>query len=190
MSKILEAGSALATLVNDERLMSLGPGTPNLAVQPALERLDPATAFAPHEVSDRMMAAACLAGVWLYHDFLDQSHRISQAIGTPTGSYWHAILHRREPDSWNSKYWFERLGQHPVFPELCAAARALARSELEWPEIRFLSEQRHWDPFGFVDLCENCRRGSVAADLLCRKIQLVEWQLLFQYGYQQATAGH
>ena len=44
------------------------------------------------------MAACCLCGLWLLHDFLDESHSLSQEITTDTGSYWHGIMHRREPD--------------------------------------------------------------------------------------------
>ena len=48
--------------------------------------------FEPHDVRDAAAAAACRAGLWLYHDFLDESHTISQEIETPEGSYWHALF--------------------------------------------------------------------------------------------------
>ncbi|MGB1126733.1 MAG: hypothetical protein ACPG4Q_16145, partial [Phycisphaeraceae bacterium] len=41
---------------------------------------------------------AIKAGLWLYVDELDRSHEYSQSIHTPTGSFWHAIMHRREGD--------------------------------------------------------------------------------------------
>src|SRR5277367_1162697 len=41
-------------------------------------------------------AKAMLAGLWLWHDWLDQSHEISQSLHSATGSFWHAIMHRRE----------------------------------------------------------------------------------------------
>jgi hypothetical protein len=31
-----------------------------------------------------------LSGLWLWHDFLDRSHEISQAVHTASGSFWHA----------------------------------------------------------------------------------------------------
>ena len=43
------------------------------------------------------MANACRAGLWLYHEFLDEAHEITQHLHTPAGSYWHALVHRREP---------------------------------------------------------------------------------------------
>ncbi len=53
-----------------------------------------------------------LAGLWLYVDELDQSHQVSQGIHTVEGSLWHGIMHRREGDFWNSKYWFGKAGKN------------------------------------------------------------------------------
>jgi hypothetical protein len=38
-------------------------------------------------------ASAMLAGLWLWHDSLEESHNISQSLHTVTGSFWHAHLH-------------------------------------------------------------------------------------------------
>src|SRR5215471_10239995 len=48
-------------------------------------------------------AAALLAALWLWHDWLEQSHKIAQTLQTGSGSFWHAIMHRREGDFSNSK---------------------------------------------------------------------------------------
>jgi hypothetical protein len=58
------------------------------------------------------------AGLWLYVDELDRSHRISQGLGDQTGAFWHAIMHRREGDFGNSKYWFSRTGHHPAMDNI------------------------------------------------------------------------
>jgi hypothetical protein len=180
-------GSAFQALLAEERLNALGPGTPNRKVYSALQALSPEQAFLPHSIRDAGMAQCCLAGLWLYHDYLDESHRISQSVSTSTGSYWHGIMHRREPDSWNSKYWFNRVGRHPVFPGLCEAAKRIAEQDSSLPETQFLREQKQWDPNRFIDLCEASRTGKSEAERLCRMIQLREWQLLFDYCYRQAV---
>ncbi|MEO0513911.1 MAG: hypothetical protein AAF086_01275 [Planctomycetota bacterium] len=55
-----------------------------------------------------------VAGLWMYVDELDHSHTASQALDTPTGAYWHAIMHRREGDFSNAKYWLQRAVHHPA----------------------------------------------------------------------------
>jgi len=168
---------------------ALGPGKPQAEMRALLAALTPEELVASQGLRDRAMAQACLAGLWLRHDFLDESHRISQEIKTPAGSYWHAIMHRREPDFANSKYWFQRVGRHPVFEPLVAAARQAAT---QTPQLdhraQYLLEQTEWDPFRFVDLCESALVVSAELDPLCRSIQQYEWEWLFDACYRRAIA--
>ena len=179
--------ASLRDLLVADRLMPLGPGTPNETARPALGKLSVGAAFA-QPLRDERAARACLAGLWLLHDFLDESHHISQDLDTVDGSYWHAIMHRREPDYENAKYWFRRVGRHPVYAPLAKEAADLARAA--GPE-QLTGDA--WDAFAFVDLCEQASRGDASrgeADLalLCRKVQQAEWRLLFEHCYRQATA--
>ena len=98
--------------------MPLDEGRPNEAMRPALEALRIDGAFEHARLVDIDMARCCHAGLWLLHDFLDESHTISQGVGTPSGSFWHGIMHRREGDFSNAKYWFHRVGHHHVYAEL------------------------------------------------------------------------
>ena len=68
-----------------------------------------------------------LAGLWLWHDALEESHAIAQAIITSSGSLWHAILHRREGDYSNAKYWYERASGQTRRSASGAQARTTAR---------------------------------------------------------------
>jgi hypothetical protein len=179
-------GKALADLVQREALPELGPGSPNRPVEPKLRSLSLEALFSGQRIVDPDMARGCLAGLWLLHDFLDESHAISQEIETPTGSYWHGMMHRREPDYGNSKYWFRGVGQHPVFAPLVASVQADPSSELQVPDVAALGSHRTWDPFRFVDLCERAARVSGPLSTACRTIALREWQLLFEYCFDQA----
>jgi hypothetical protein len=174
----------IAELLHEPWVPPLGAGEPNRDLGARLEALTSDDAFAPHRVRDGGMADACRAGLFLYHNFLDQSHTISQELLTPTGSYWHALMHRREPDFENAKYWFRRVGTHPVFEGLRADAAELAADAP--PQAAFLRTQTAWEPFAFVDLCAAALVGRVPCDELCRQIQKREWQLLFDWCYRQA----
>src|SRR5262245_44599399 len=166
--------------------MPLGPGSPHQALRANLESLTPESAFAHASLTDPEMAQACIAAIWLYHDFLDESHRISQELHSTTGSYWHGIMHRREPDYSNAKYWVRRVGRHPIFPDLAREANALAASQ-KLPVTAAFFRDSAWDTMAFVDLCAEA--GGVHSELapLCRQIQQREWQLLFDFCYRVAT---
>jgi hypothetical protein len=133
------------------------------------------------------MADACRAGLWLWFNFLDESHTISQGLDTAEGSYWHALMHRREPDFSNSKYWFRRVGGHPVFELLQVEAARLAAAGPS--EASFLVRQAAWDPFAFVDLCAACHDEKAPGHDLCRRVQRAEWELLFAWCYERTAGG-
>jgi hypothetical protein len=171
------------SLLSPERACDLGPGRPNEMMRAKLQQLTPEQLFAPTKVRDVDAAKACLAGLWLYHDFLDQSHEISQEIATVEGSYWHGIMHRREPDYGNAAYWFRKVGRHPVFDTLGTAAHELATTD---PSRIVMPSP--WDPFWFIDFCEKCVRNKEPGDQLARLIQKREWELLFAHCYRKAVA--
>ncbi|MFO0841034.1 MAG: hypothetical protein U0797_01375 [Gemmataceae bacterium] len=164
---------AVAELLEHLPLAPLGPGRPIEAVRPKLAALADES-FGTHSLG-RKMIAACRAGLWLAFDFLDESHAISQAIDTPEGSFWHAIMHRREPDAGNSKYWWRRVGGHPVLERLVERSPALGYS--------------YSDPFTFVDFVERVRGTSSPQEEVAKLVQRLEWELLFHHCYQSAIAG-
>ena len=176
-------GEAFGVLLAESRLNPLDGGEANAAARPGLEGLSLDSAFKGETVLDENMASACISAAWLYHNFLDESHTLSQQIDTPTGSFWHGIMHRREPDISNSKYWFQKVGDHETFPAIREAASRVASGT--GGEAAVLTNST-WDPFGFVDLCEAGLNGNVALDEVCRTVQQIEWEVLFDYSYQKA----
>ena len=178
-------GPILTPLLDPQRLPELGPGRPDSETRRLVDAVTPDKAFAHASLVDREMARACLAGLWLHHDQLDRSHAVSQTIHSATGSYWHGIMHRREGDYPNAKYWFRRTGEHPVFPDLARSAARLAAGS--GSDAERLTEGDRWDPYAFVDLCQACVSGRSDWEALCRRIQRLEWDLLFDFCYRRAT---
>jgi hypothetical protein len=180
-------GPVLAPLVSGDRCRALDAGRPDEDLRSALELSTVDSAFAQAPLRDRDMAAAAIAGVWLVHDFLDESHRVSQNIETPTGAFWHAVMHRREGDYSNSKYWFRRVGAHEVLGLL---DEFVAHAAAESAAAKFAGAVMiggSYDPFAMVDACEAAvRSGGPAADF-CRRVQQAEWELLFDHSYRGAV---
>ena len=150
-----------------ERLMPLAHGV--CSSPEALRVLKSSTAaelFSHSRAPD-----AAFSGLYLYFSCMDESHKISQDIDSPDGSFWHGILHRQEPDPGNAAYWFRRVGTHPIFPALHEAASRIG-----------VDFGPRWDPFAFIDLCEQVRKRPGSEDeRRALEVQRAEWQLLFDY---------
>lgn len=114
-----------------------------------------------------------MCGLWSYFGCFDEAHEIAQALSTVEGSYWHGILHRQEFDPANAAYWFRRVGHHAIYPALAEEARMVHRSLLSGED---------WDPFRFIDFCEQVRREPDSPDgSAAKQVALTEWQLLFDF---------
>jgi hypothetical protein len=180
-------GLVCAPLLKQGEPGPLGPGGPDESVRSALEKLDPRSVVGDEALVDREMATCCMAGLWLRHGFLAESHAISQGVPTQSGSYWHGIMHRREPDYDNAKYWFRRVGSHPVFPPLQHSARAAMASRASRTRLSYLTSAPNWDPFAFIDACQSIAEQPGPDELLGREIAEIEWQLLFDFCYRRAV---
>jgi hypothetical protein len=142
-------GPDVAHILQGLPLSPLGPGQPRKELRTALAGLN--------------LPAVCMAALWLRCDFMHESHEISQELHTAEGSFLHAIMHRREPDAFNSKYWWRRVGKHPVLDQLKAEF-----AEYSTPEA-------------FVDFCERVRGTGKPDELKAIAIQQREWELLFAF---------
>lgn len=116
-------------------------------------------------VKDPAALVLFTGGLWFAVDALDAAHSIFQDDRSPEGSYWHGMLHRREGDFPNAKYWLQRAGRIP-------ALRAV-------PEF---------DPVRFVSLCENAARRSPKEDPVeLLEMQRMEWGLLLAAAHTKAV---
>ena len=128
-------------------------------------------------IQDNDLAQAVRAGFLLAAGGLEEAHGIVQKLETAEAYYWHGIVHRREPDWSNAKYWFRQLGHHPVFDKLTKMINLKSSDDAN---AIFPSEE--WDPFKFVDLCKACESGnnSEAPDKLLL-FQQYEIEKLLEY---------
>ncbi len=180
MTGIDEIGKLMATPEPPE----LGPG-PRAAVQPeaslnrALEELF-SRGKLPAQKQQLIRAL-----ILLWHDHFEASHVIAQEIENADGAFVHGILHRREPDYSNAKYWFHRVGKHPVFPEIASRVSALLEAKGEADLRSKLIPHGDWDPFAFIDACQRGSRQAVAGEhtQTLREIQAAEsFVLLDRFG--------
>jgi hypothetical protein len=119
-----------------------------------------------------------LTGLLLMSGCWAEAHDVASEMDTPEGRYWHALIHRMEPDTWNSNYWFRSVGQHPLFPALLEQAAAVAAQS----EPAALGLGQQWDSKQFNELCEQAR-GSTDEALVkaVREIHSIEVHLLWDW---------
>jgi hypothetical protein len=141
-----------------------GPHNSDLARLLQQPRLLQETGTADWASLDSSRRAIALCGLWLLAGDLDKSHSISQVQDSAEGSFWHGIMHRREGDFGNAKYWFRRVGPHPVL-------------EL----LNQFADEAYQDPFDFVDQCSRAVRKGGEAYQRCQRAQWIEWQALMAH---------
>lgn len=104
-------------------------------------------------------------GLHLLNDDLATSHKLSQAHeGDPLADYWHAIIHRREGDYGNSRYWFGRVGCAPVLTGFYGP-----------------------DPGGPGDFVEQCRLTGTGEDEVLQQIQQDEMDYVLTRAQSQSS---
>jgi len=122
-----------------------------------------------------------LAALWLRAGDLDTGHRICQDIPTPQGSAWHAVMHRREGDFWNSKYWWRQARSLAWPGALAAEVAGLAHGLAGAQALARAAVVGRYDPAAFVDAVEAIHAtGHRQALSILQRVQELEWSALFE----------
>ena len=180
----LETGNPLPTLVPQEAWSS--------ELTDALESASLDELFQGESLKNTTFGDAIKSGLLLWNDALDESHNISQGLENQTGSYWHGIMHRREPDYSNSKYWFGRVGTHPIFTQLRERAIEILKetpnpSDALGHIAQAIEASENWDAHQFIDWCQATENGTDDVTRFLQQVQAEEIKLLLAYSYQNAV---
>lgn len=130
---------------------------------------------------DLEMARAVASGIWLWLGQLDEAHRLAQKIETPTGAFWHAIMHRLEGDFSNSKYWLARCSDHPA-RQAIANNVSVVLNDLPADKRLLRLTNDGWNGSYLVDLAQQYHdRMEDPFARVVVTVQQIEWRVLIEY---------
>jgi len=124
--------------------------------------------------------AVVRGGLLFALDGLAGCHQLFQDTASSLVSYWHGMMHRREADFDNARYWFRRSGMLPFFDSLHHKAALISAD---------VAKQLSWDPYLFTGHCEQQRFGADLNESELVKLQQAEFEVVFDYSWRQARIG-
>jgi len=129
------------------------------------------------EIVDAKVFALVRGALFCAVDALDAAHRIFQDDSSDMGSYWHGVMHRREGDFDNARYWFRRAGRLPISGKMHGAAAQVSAN---------MAKQASWDAYLLTGMCEQAKFGDAEAVPECLRLQRVEFDELLGYCWRKS----
>ena len=123
---------------------------------------------------------ALVRGGLLYAiDAIHEAHTFFQDAPGDLGAYWHGVMHRREGDFDNARYWFRRAGELPIAGTLHAEAARVSP---------LMARQTTWDAYALTGECEQTAHGAEENRAECKALLRVEFDGLLDYCWRKAVA--
>ena len=167
-----DSWKTLKSLIATPDLPELGP-TPRPGRLPLPDLNQRIDRFLEDTKLNAALQSSVRSAALLWHDYLDESHTISQNIHSADGGFLHGIMHRREPDYPNAKYWFHRVGKHRSFSDIAKQVTRLLDATRETELAAQLAPRGDWDPFVFVDSCQQAAQWPLP-DARVQTLQAVQ----------------
>jgi hypothetical protein len=166
-------------LLNPELLRKLTPTEPlHWDLPGKIRDASDDTLSGGNEITDpkmfRLVRGALLNAV----DALDDAHHIFQDDSSDVASYWHGVMHRREADFDNARYWFRRAGRLPISDKIHAAAAQVSAT---------MAKQNSWDAYLLTGMCEQAKFGDTEAIPECVRLQRIEFDELLAYCWRKSV---
>ncbi len=166
-------------LLRDDLLSRLHPREPlDYEAVGRIREADDATLAGGRLIADAAKFALVRGGLFYAMDALDECHRIFQEDHTDLGSYWHGMMHRREGDFENARYWLRRAGELPI-------AAALHRDAARVSPL--MARQPTWDAYLLTGECERAAHGAGESRAECVALLRVEFDGLLDYCWRKAA---
>ena len=101
--------------LQEKLLEKLIPGDPqDYALVRKIQTAEDKLITGDQPIKNAEMFALRRGGLLYAADAIHEAHTIFQDAKGDLGSYWHGMMHRREGDFDNARYWFRRAGVAPV----------------------------------------------------------------------------
>lgn len=144
-----------------------------------LRDADDATLSGGQAIGDAANFVLVRGGLFYAIDALHEAHAFFQDVKGDLGAYWHGMMHRREGDFENARYWYRRAGALPCFAGLHREASQLSAD---------MARQENWDPYLLTGACEQARFGAEESVPELLRLQRVEFEGVFDYTWRQSVA--
>ncbi len=163
----------------------------NRAIKLKLESLDDVHLFAPVTIQNEAMVAAVRSLLYLWSGWVAEAATSAQSAPEKERDYIVALGERLQGLPDKAKTSFQKLNEHPVYERIVPLALE-EMAPVNDPRLQrvrqILEMDQRWEPFVFIDLFEQARAGKLTrpAEEIVRRLQVMEFELLFAHGYGQA----